>query len=68
MLTVYSDRPAASLKDWLILDYQDGKHVVLADYNNREDAFWAFFCLVAERKVGFTFPKPKEACHVTVRV
>ncbi len=66
MLIVYSDR--ASLKDWLLLDGQSGQLVVVADFDNRADAMWTLLSLVRQNKGGFCFPKPKEACHVTVRV
>lgn len=65
MLTVYSDR--ASLKDWLLLDGQSGRLVVVADYDNRADAMWALLSLTGQRKGGFLFPKAKEDCNVQVR-
>lgn len=68
MLTVQSDRPATSLKDWLLLDGKSGRLVVVADYDNRADAMWALLSLYGQNKGGFIFPKAKEACHVTVRV
>jgi hypothetical protein len=68
MLTVYSDRPAASLKDWLLLDVKSGRLVVVADFDNRADAMWALLSLYGQNKGGFCFPKPKEDCCVKVRV